>query len=362
MPVKKIIIAAGGTGGHLFPAQVFACEAKAEGSDILFVAAGLTSNPYFHKELYAFRDVASSTPFGKKISLLMRSCFSLFRGVRQSLKIVKEFKPDLVVGFGSFHSFPALVAALVLRVPLVLFESNAKPGKVNRLFSKWARFSAVQFASTSSLLSGATIEVAMPCRWEKKECVLAKEEALAFFSLEKGRQTFLVFGGSQGALSVNRAFRDTAALLKSEGEEFQLIHITGHKENDEELKRFYAERGILASVKKFEEQMHLALLAADIAICRAGASTIAELIAFEVPAVLIPYPHAYAHQTGNARVLEEEIGGGRILLEERMSSASLALVIKECSADLQTMKKKIADFKIRNQKQSLYSQIREVIR
>jgi UDP-N-acetylglucosamine--N-acetylmuramyl-(pentapeptide) pyrophosphoryl-undecaprenol N-acetylglucosamine transferase len=357
MSAKKIIIAAGGTGGHLFPAQAFASEAKAEGAEILFVAAGLSSNPYFHKELYNFRDVASSTPFGKKISRLIHSCYSLIKGSSQSLKIVKEFKPDLIVGFGSFHSFPPLLAALLRGVPFVLFESNAKPGKVNRLFSKKARFCAVQFASTSSQLSGKCLEVAMPCRWQKDECAEAQEEALAFFSLKKGRPTFLVFGGSQGALSINRVFRETAALLKSEGFDFQLIHIAGHKENEEELRRFYEERGILACVKKFEAKMQLALLAADIAICRAGAATLAELIAFEVPAILIPYPHAYAHQKSNARVFEEEIGGGRILLEERMSSPLLAQVVKECSADLQTMKKKIADFKIRNQKQSLYSQI-----
>ena len=175
----KLLIAAGGTGGHLYPAQALASELLQKSSDLalLFAGAGLSTNRYFHKEHFAFEDVASGTPFRGNI---FKAVFRIFRGVKRSLRLIDAFKPTLVVGFGSYHSFPLLVAAVLKRIPIVLFESNAAPGKVNRLFSRWAAITAVHFEHASEKLSGKALEVAMPLGEHKPILELNREKAREF--------------------------------------------------------------------------------------------------------------------------------------------------------------------------------------
>src|ERR1700722_1539455 len=115
----KLLVAAGGTGGHLYPAQALASELmqNRQNLELLFAGAGLSTNRYFHKELYPFEDVSSGTPFRGNI---FKAFWRIFSGIKRSMQLLETFKPDLVVGFGSYHSFPLLVAALLKRIPIVL--------------------------------------------------------------------------------------------------------------------------------------------------------------------------------------------------------------------------------------------------
>src|ERR1700733_7761631 len=135
---KRVVIAAGGTGGHLFPAQALAAELSQ--CSIIFVAKGLSHNPRYHKG-YESYDIAAS-------GIGLRACIDIPKGIFQSMKILRSFKPDVVVGFGSFHTFPVLCAAALLGIPYILHEANRLPGKVNRLLAPFAALCAIYFPDT----------------------------------------------------------------------------------------------------------------------------------------------------------------------------------------------------------------------
>lgn len=322
---KKILIAAGGTGGHLFPAQALAKEigANKKKVELLFAGAGLATNRYFHREIFSFEEVLSSSPYRGRAGELLSALWLILKGVQKSLQILGRFKPDLVVGFGSFHSFPLLAAAVCKRVPILIFESNVIPGRVNRLFSRFSILSCAQFAEAQERLLGPTVAVSMPF-WEKEEKkACTKEEARVYFGLKPDLFTLLVFGGSQGAASINRVVSDFAAHLAKEGYKFQVVHIAGSK-NEESVRSSYTSLDIPVCVKGFEEEMAFAWKAADLVICRSGAATLAELVIFEVPAILIPFPRASEdHQRKNAEFMEKRVQGAITLLESDLTKEEL---------------------------------------
>jgi len=351
---KKVILAAGGTGGHLFPAQKLAKDLQLQ-TDILFVGSGLKTNPFFYRDQFSFKEIKSRTPFKRK---KVFACLAIIAGIIQSLKVLKDFKPDLVVGFGSFHSFPLLAAAKLKKIPYVLFESNCFPGKVNRLFSKWARVSAIQFDEASKNLRGKAVEVSMPLWNEKK---VDKTLARAYFGLDPSLFTLLIFGGSQGAGNINDLIYSS---LKNTPEKytFQVIHITGSKEQSEKMKTLYASLKLKAFVKEFEEEMSLAWQSADLAICRSGAATLAEQIAYEVPAILIPYLLASdQHQKKNATFMMHRVRGAVDLSEEGLTSSHLIRTINSLIENnqerLKAMRDAIKQFKLRQERKDLLSEI-----
>ncbi|HEY5259346.1 MAG TPA: glycosyltransferase, partial [Rhabdochlamydiaceae bacterium] len=156
MSKSRILIAAGGTGGHLFPAQACGEELIQKNVEVLFAGAGLKTNRFFQTNTFAFAETSEAK----------RSVLAVMKGIFKSFSILRKFRPEIVVGFGSFHSFPLLVAARVLRIPIVIFESNSFPGKVNRWFSKTSALSCVQFAEAARHLKGKTEEVKTPL-WRK---------------------------------------------------------------------------------------------------------------------------------------------------------------------------------------------------
>ncbi len=280
---RKVIISASGTGGHLFPAQVLAEQLEERGCEVVFVAGGLKRSPYFASGRFPCRDVSAG-------GLSLKGVVKLCRGVCESVKIIRQEGPDLVVGFGSFHSAPALLAARLTKTPYLLHEANARPGKVNRWLSKGARVTGVHFPGTH--LKGKTAPAAIPLKHPYADVSCA--EARGALGL-KDAFTVLIFGGSQGARALNEA---------AQGLDAQLIHLTGRggKETDQ---------GYTA---EFEERMDLCYAAADLAITRAGASTVAELEAWALPALLVPYPYAADnHQEANADYFVGLGGGLRVL-------------------------------------------------
>jgi len=361
---KKVVIAAGGTGGHLFPAQALAEELQKKGVEIVFMGAGLAGNRYFDRDKYAYQDIPSGTVFRRNVLLIFKSVFQLVKGVKHSFSLLKKEAPDLVVGFGSFHSFPILCAARLQKKKVALFESNAFPGKVNRLFSASADYTAVVFPKAQDHLNGKVVEVAMPVR--QAPHLLSIEAAAGYYGLDPRYPILLIFGGSQGALAMNEQVLKSIELLKPHDHHFQVIHITGKPETVDTFKNAYASLSIKACVKAFETNMPAAYQAASFAICRAGAATISELIAYEVPSILIPFPFAADdHQAKNAHFFQREVKGGVHLPEKGLTKQVLAMEIYRfldpAQSTLRQMRESINTFKSSQDKKQLCTLICETL-
>jgi UDP-N-acetylglucosamine--N-acetylmuramyl-(pentapeptide) pyrophosphoryl-undecaprenol N-acetylglucosamine transferase len=322
-PVKKIVIAAGGTGGHLFPAQALAQELLSDNvcqDDILFLAGQLSDNRYFDRSLYSFAEIACSPLFAKNPVKLFKGIGNLLKGFRQSIALLKKHQAEVVVGFGSYHCVATLLAAKWLKIPIVLHEANFYPGKANRLLAPLASKIALNIPTSAKFFKGKTVAVGMPLRPGFKLEANSKETAIDYYTLDKQNQILLICGGSQGAQTINQVISESLPFIRSLS--FQVIHFTGHSETTQKMGKLYKEHGIPAVVKDFENQMQMAWRAADFFIGRSGASTIAEAREFEVPGLLIPYPFAGGHQEFNADYFVK-MGFGRKLLQTELTSVKV---------------------------------------
>ncbi len=361
---KKILISVGGTGGHIYPAVALAQELAAKDPSIetLFIGGRLAGNAWFQSTQRPFYSISCS-PFARKNPFKLFSSLTLnLVGLYESLKVIRQFRPDLIIGFGSYHSLPTMTAAQLCQIPVVLFASDTHPGKVIRLFSRFSLVTAIQFTEAAKLLKGETQLVYMPLRpGFKKDCV-SRSEAIQYFNLEDNLKTLLVFGGSQGAASINQILEE---VVQKKGREWssslQILHFTGREDACEKLNQSYQSMGFRACVKAFEERMDFAWSTADLVISRAGAATLAEQIEFEVPGILIPYPHAADnHQEKNGHVMKFQIGGAEVISEKQLSSDLLAKAIMDVfNADankLKVMKSALSLYK-RNKKAKNFSDL-----
>jgi UDP-N-acetylglucosamine--N-acetylmuramyl-(pentapeptide) pyrophosphoryl-undecaprenol N-acetylglucosamine transferase len=335
----KVLLAVGGTGGHLFPAQAVAKELQKMGVDILFAGALLDENRFLDKQAFPYSSVTSATPFR---SNPFKAAALLFKGIKESLALLSREKPDLVIGFGSYHSFPLLCAAKLKKTRLILFEADTFPGKVNRLFSRFALFSALAFPQAAEFLHGKKRPVQMPSIQRLKFDGITQFEARKTLGLDPDRLTLLVSGGSQGARAINQQI---APLLQRAHEEkfpLQLIHLTGDQEMTTHIMNQCTALNISCYVKEFDKEMGILWRAASVFIGRCGASTLSEMIAFEVPGILIPFPFAASgHQEKNARYLQEKVRGGYSLLQHEMSVEKLFNSLLSCSRQLDHFKEQM---------------------
>lgn len=320
---KKLLITVGGTGGHIFPALTLAKQIKKEMPDIqlLFVGGGLSRNRYFEKESFPFKDVSCGTlPFSKP-HIALRNLFRIGKGVVSSREILRDFSPDLVVGFGSYHTLPLLLAAKMKNVPIILHEANRIPGKVNRLLAPYVKLIGVHFPDTKKFLRGNVQQIPIPLREGYLCGSVSQSAALTHYNLLPNRKTLLIFGGSQGAHAVNFLVADALSGL---GNQIQVLHFTGDAESTKKIRNQYAESGIAACVKEFETRMDLAWQASDCVISRSGAVTLSEQLEFEVPGILIPYPYATEnHQESNADFMVDNVKGAIKRLEKDLTLESL---------------------------------------
>ncbi len=368
---KKLLLATGGTGGHLFPAQAIAVEVinKLPDVEVLFAGSGLKTNRFFDRKRFSCYQVSSTTIFQRNIFNLIKAPFQILKGIFDGFSLMRSFKPSLVVGFGSFHTLPILVAAKLCKVPIVLFEANAYPGRVNRLFSRWAKWCAIYFPEAEHRLKTQTILAQMPF-WrgllEKAETV-TREQSRAYLGLNKDKKTLLIFGGSQGASSINQVVAESLGELDIDRKDLQIIHITGSAYAARELRGIYQRMGINSIVKDFEIHMHLVWPGVDLAICRAGAGAIAEQINYEVPSILIPYPHASGdHQMRNGKYMANTVRGAKLISEsdigvKRLSELLTTLLATE-SSQLAKMRASIVDYKRLTERRCLSQLILEELR
>ncbi|HSX37519.1 MAG TPA: UDP-N-acetylglucosamine--N-acetylmuramyl-(pentapeptide) pyrophosphoryl-undecaprenol N-acetylglucosamine transferase [Chlamydiales bacterium] len=341
--MKKILIAVGGTGGHLFPAQQLAAQLQND-FQILFAGYQLQKNMFFAQETNAFMEIAAHP--------LKKGFFKASRlGMRQALAMLKHFEPDVVVGFGSYHTFPILLAAAMRRKKLVLFEANCMLGKVNRVFRFFANYVACQFPLT---LKNAVLVEWLP--WKKPEPIDPKAARIRL-GLDPGKKTLLIFGGSQGASFFNEIIPKVVWEFKKT---VQVIHLTGVGQT-EAVRSMYEKFEIQACVKPFESEMAVAYSAADIAICRSGAGTIAELIRFAVPALLIPYPFAAdEHQRKNGEMLAHVWKGARQVLQNQADVSMLCRELEELEKEAEECKSRLRLKQMDRERTSLAEVIRKM--
>jgi len=207
---KRVLISVGGTGGHVFPAVALAGELMEKDQDIelLFVGGKLTTNRFFQGQPYLWKEVACGSFLKKNPFSILKTLTNIVKGIWQSHRIIRKFRPDLVVGFGSYHTFPTLIAARISKKQVLLHEANSIPGKVNRLLSRHVDVIGINFPETASYLYGTTVEVGMPLRPELKKASTNKLEALKYYHLDADKMTVLVFGGSQGSRAINTLFSE----------------------------------------------------------------------------------------------------------------------------------------------------------
>lgn len=354
---KKILITVGGTGGHIFPAvalglQLLQAEIPIE---LLFVGGNLTQNPYFDREIFAHLPIDCATFKKKNPWSIGQSFLKIFRGVKQSSKILKIYQPDLIVGFGSYYTLPVLLASKMRGIPFLLHEANSIPGKVNRLLSIYASATGIHFPESANLLRGKTYEVGLPLRPGYHKGACSRQEAREYFNLDSSAFTILIFGGSQGAMNLNHLVVKTLTdHLKDKVAVWQVIHFAGDAAAAKMVEERYQQTGIRACVKIFEPRMDLAWQAADLSIARAGAGTIAEQMEFEVPGILVPYPYATDnHQDKNANFLVNGVGGAIKYEEKKLTATLLAHELSSFTEERRTqMSQAMKAYKIKNRPKS----------
>jgi UDP-N-acetylglucosamine--N-acetylmuramyl-(pentapeptide) pyrophosphoryl-undecaprenol N-acetylglucosamine transferase len=311
----RVMIAGGGTGGHVIPALAIADALKsAYAAEVCFIgtARGMETRlvPQAGYELELI-DVGQLN----RVSLAtkLKTLVALPRGILHCLSLLRRWQPQAVVGVGGYASGPAMLAALFLRVPTLAFEPNAVPGMANRLIGKRISAAAVNFAPTRAYFRNAEV-TGIPVRAE-------------FFALvpKHSAPRLLVMGGSQGARALNQRMPQIAKALLESLPGLTILHQAGAR-HAETTQAAYAASGALPDrwrVQAFLEDMPAQFAASDLILARSGASTVAELAASGKPSLLVPFPQAADdHQRKNAEVLVEG-GAAAMLLEQDMTEASL---------------------------------------
>jgi UDP-N-acetylglucosamine--N-acetylmuramyl-(pentapeptide) pyrophosphoryl-undecaprenol N-acetylglucosamine transferase len=324
----KILIAGGGTGGHLFSGVAVAEELRARGHEVLFVGtargieAKVCPSEGWRLELIDVGGLKGAGPLG-----IVKGLFRVPRAMWQSRRILARERPDVVLGVGGYASGPVVLAAWMRGIPTAIIEQNSVPGFTNRVLGKLVRavFGAFQ-AARSHFPSRKYHLVGNPIRAR----VRAVLEAAA--GGEAKASGLLVVGGSQGAHAVNELVCEAMKILKGRGLVVPLLHQTGEADRAPIAERYRAAE-IAADVRAFVADMGAAYREARLVVARAGASTLAELTALGLPSILIPFPHAADdHQTVNARELEAA-GAARVCVQKSTTPAALADLIASLWAD-----------------------------
>jgi UDP-N-acetylglucosamine--N-acetylmuramyl-(pentapeptide) pyrophosphoryl-undecaprenol N-acetylglucosamine transferase len=309
MSALNVSIACGGTGGHLFPGLAVAETLRRRGHRVML----LVSEKRIDAVAVAGREkdyrIETLPSIGLPSPLLSPRLITfgtgLFASVRRCRAMYRDFQPHAVLGMGGFTSTPPILAGRMLGRKTFVHESNAIPGKANKLNARFADVVLLGFAECAPHLPASTsmVVTGTPIRDELRADV-DRAAALASFGFEAapGTTTVLVMGGSQGAHGVNQAVTRALPRWKASGHALQFIHQTG-PDDSEMVREAYAREGLRAFVSAFHPAMENAYAAADLAIARAGAATLAELSHFGVPSILVPFPSAAEdHQTLNAQI------------------------------------------------------------
>ncbi len=343
--MTRIMIAGGGTGGHIFPAIAIADSIRKiePEADIIFIGTkGKIEERVVGKAGYNFKTIWISG-FVRSADLKnLMFPIKLFVSLLQSFVLIKKFKPDVVVGTGGYVSGPVVFIASLLGIPTLIQEQNSYPGITTRLLSRFVDEVHISFdvsrkylkRKDNVFLSGNPVRINLK--------VYPKDEALKFFGLDFDKKTLFVFGGSAGARSINEAMLGIIDDIVERG--IQVIWQTGALDFEKIMEKCKDMEGV--KVFKFIDEIDKAYSACDLVLCRAGATTIAEITYFGLPAIFVPYPFAAEnHQYENARILFEN-GASEIILDRELRASLKEKVLKlfEDEKKLNEMREKVKLF------------------
>lgn len=323
-PTIHLAITGGGTGGHVYPGIAVAKELQRLSPEarILFIGTqtGLEARIVPH-EGFPLEAIEVKGFKSRGMRHKMRALALVPRAVVRSMTLLRRFRATVIVGTGGYVSVPVIYAASLLRIPAIILEPNRQPGLANRLLSKTAKKIAISFEETAALFPA------------KKVVLTGNPVRREFFVVgdtpppDKGRHlNILVLGGSLGARSINYSMIKALDYLEDLQEHLRITHQTGNADF-EYVNAGYQQKGFQAEVAAFFHDLPKVYAKAHLIICRAGATTVAELKASGRPAILIPYPHGDRHQEFNALALKDA-GLAKILLQRQLSGQSLANEIR----------------------------------
>ncbi len=320
----RVIMAGGGTGGHVIPALAIAQELRSSyRAEVMFIGTPRG----IEKRLvpaagFDLRLIEIGALNRVDLATRVKTMLDLPRAMISSSKLIREFRPEVMIGVGGYASGPAMLMGAILRVPTIAFEPNVVPGFANRLVARTAKAAAVQFEKT--------------CRYFRACQVTGVPVRREFFSVPPRPQdaspTLLVFGGSQGAHAINQAVLDALPRLSAAVPGLCIIHQTGEKDYVE-AQAIYLKHMVAAEVSPFIDDMPGAFARADLVLCRSGASTVAEITAAGKPAIFIPLPTAADdHQRHNAEILAAG-NAARLLPQSELSGERLVTEIGSLLSD-----------------------------
>lgn len=326
----SVIIAGGGTGGHLFPGIAIADEILAADPDnsILFIGTG---NPFettvLNQKGFSHQRIDVEGIKGRGILNQMKAICSLPQSMMQSLSILRTFRPDLVLGVGGYSAGPVAMSAWLLGIRIVLHEQNVLPGITNRVLARFADRIYISFKETR--LKAASRKLHLTGNPVRKEILTSQDKTARIeVDADSDRAFFniLIVGGSQGAHRINTAMVEALASLKDK-KKYVFVHQTGAADENR-VKQAYQDDGRASTVQAFFNDMDRRYRQADLVICRAGATTVAELTVLGKPVIFVPYPYAADdHQVLNAHELVSA-GAAEMILQKDLTGKLLAQKIE----------------------------------
>ena len=370
----RVIVAAAGTAGHINPGLAIAnkIEEKEPDSEIIFIGTdrGL-ENSLVVRDGYELKTIEA---YGLSKQLTVKNLKKIYATLKSTFsarKIIKEFKPDVVIGTGGYICGPVIWAAKTQKVPIVIHESNAFPGKAVKFLAQIADTVLISFEDARQRIKKAknVVCTGTPVKIEKKEYNLEeKNSIMKHAGLKIDFPTVLIFGGSQGAQKINDAIIDI--ILNKFNKNYQIIWGTGQKQYNE-IKKKLAENKIdienvknakiLPYIYNMEEIMNIS----DIIVARSGAMTITEISNLGKPSILIPLPNvSQNHQLYNAKVLED-VGAARIILNDELNKDNLNNEIEKIISNpklKENMEKKALSKSVKNVPEKIYKEIKKVVR
>jgi UDP-N-acetylglucosamine--N-acetylmuramyl-(pentapeptide) pyrophosphoryl-undecaprenol N-acetylglucosamine transferase len=320
-----IVLAAGGTGGHLFPAEALGHELKARGYAVHLVTdsrAERFAGKFPADEIHV---IPSATIGSKNPVALAKSLLTLWRGMRMARKLFSRLKPKAVIGFGGYPTVPPLLAATGMRIPSLIHEQNAVMGRANKLMASRVQAIAGGFLpGGSGSYASKTVVTGNPVR---PDVISASGQAYAA-SGENDPFNLVVFGGSQGAQFFSSAIPSAICLLEDQYRKRLNITQQARAEDQDAVNASYGKLGLAAEVSPFFGDMPRRIADANLVISRSGASTVSELAVIGRPSVLVPYPYALDHdQSANAAALQAE-GGAKVIAQSALSPEKLAKILR----------------------------------
>lgn len=333
MAGQRVLVTGGGTGGHIFPALAIAGELARQhpGMEVRFAGSRyglerrIVPGQGFRLHLLHVRGLRGKGPVDTLQSLAL-----LPLALLEALALLLSFRPRAVVGVGGYASFPVALAGRLLGRPLLVQEQNLAPGFANRLLGRLASVVAVSFAeSVEAFAPGKAVFTGNPVRSAFTEIGPPDPEA---------PPGLLVFGGSRGARAINRAMCEALPLLIASGVRMRIRHQTG-AEDESWVREAYRRAGVEAEVSPFIEEMPQAMAWCSLALCRSGASTVAELAAAGRPAVFVPFAQATGgHQAQNAHAASGA-GAGLVIAQDELDPAGLATTLAGLLGDRERLKR-----------------------